>query len=643
MTRPAVLIVEDEAIIAEDLQQTLVECGCDATATATSAEEAIMRVTEHFPDVVIMDVRIRGRRDGIETACLLRDRFQLPVVFLSAHFDDETIARANQAQPYGYLRKPIHAIELRGAIELAIRGHALERRQIERERWFSTTLHAVSEAIVTVDLAGTITFLNTAAERLTGSTGSQAIGRPVGDVVRLVDEHRVGVASPLVQALAGARAVTLADVNLVNLATGASCAVSNHIVPVGEDGRTIGAVMVVRDVSAQKSLQKQLELADRLAALGTMAAGVAHEVNNPLTAVLANAACIELDLVELRSELEIAAVRLPSIVDRIDHVALSIEDIGASATRIGKIVADLKAFIRPSVGSAVRADVARALHWAIRATANEVRLRASVVTALARMPAIAGDEARLGQVLVNVLVNAAQAIEPGRADLNEIRISTRVEAGERVVIEIVDTGPGMPEHVRAQIFQPFFTTKAVGVGTGLGLSISHGIVAAMGGLLEIDSLVGKGTTVRIVLRAAPPEADVPVVAVASRPYRLRGRILVIDDEPLVLRAIQRSLSAHELVCVENGADALALLERGEQFDVILTDLAMPGMTGMDFFERVAKRSHDQAETVVFVTGGALTATSEDFLQATTNQCIEKPFTSGMLRALINQRLESHPH
>jgi CheY-like chemotaxis protein len=246
-------------------------------------------------------------------------------------------------------------------------------------------------------------------------------------------------------------------------------------------------------------------------------------------------------------------------------------------------------------------------------------------------------------VFVNLLLNAAQAIAPGDADANEVRVSTHLERPGWVSIEVRDTGDGIPEDALNHIFEPFFTTKSVGVGTGLGLSICHGIVKSLGGEMKVESRVGEGTLFRVLLRAAPREATAADPSVAEAPKAQRARVLVIDDEPMVLRAVKRMLSEHTVITSESAAEGLELITRGDRFDLVISDLMMPSMTGMDLFEELLKRSPDLARSMVFITGGATTLRSEAFLQSVTNDRLIKPFSAAALISLVNRRLEStHP-
>ena len=636
----SVLIVEDEAIVAEDLRQTLADGGYDAFAIADSADQAIQHAAVRCPDVVLMDIRIRGRRDGIETAGILRERFGVPIIFLTAHADDATLARAQQVHPHGYLNKPVRYAELRSAIEIAVVRSEIERRLRESERWFSTTLHSIADAVITVDLAGVVTFVNPAAEHLIGLGRAELIGRPARDVLHLLDPDRNEVASPLVQVLAERQTVTHDDRGVRNLTTGLISAVDDRSAPVIDAERMLGAVMVFRDVTEQQRLRQQLELADRLASLGTMAAGVAHEVNNPLAAVVANSAfvsgCLERLLAAAATE-----ATTPATIDLLDQARQALVDVALGGQRIASIVASLRVFSRPAPATPGRASVNAAIEWAIRTTASELKPRARLVTRLQPVPEVDGDEGRLGQVLVNLLLNAAQAIEPGRVEDHRIEIRVESRAGE-VVVDVEDTGPGIAADVRGRIFEPFFTTKAVGVGAGLGLSICHGMVTAMGGALECDSTVGRGTTMRVRLRAAaaaPPPAMVEVVAA---PATRRARVLAIDDEPMILRAITRMLQGHDVVAVSRAEDALALLDRHETFDVIVSDLMMPTMTGIELYEALLARDADLAREVIFITGGALTTSAAAFLETITNVWLQKPFAPAALQALVVARLTGRP-
>ena len=407
------------------------------------------------------------------------------------------------------------------------------------------------------------------------------------------------------------------------------------------EGQYVGNLGVVRDVTERRKLQAQLMVSDRMASVGTLAAGVAHEINNPLTAVIGN-----LDFV-IENVTTTSAERPSSMSpERIDawlrqNVAEPLVEARDAAERVRLIVRDLKIFSRSPVEVEPRGpvDVEKVMESSLRMAWNEIRHRAHLVKVYGRVPDVAVNEARLGQVFLNLIVNGAQAIAEGHAEDNEIRVTTSL-SGERVVIEVSDTGAGIPPAIIGRIFDAFFTTKEVGGGTGLGLAICHRIVTDMGGYLTVESEVGKGSTFRVTLPVCRENAtEVALAEVAPSAVR-RGRILVVDDEELVLRLVERSLSAdHDVVTVSSAREALALCVSGARFDVILCDLMMPDMTGMDLHRELARVAPELVDRMVFLTGGAFTASARQFLAEVAREHLDKPFELTGLRMLVRRYLE----
>jgi CheY-like chemotaxis protein len=262
-----------------------------------------------------------------------------------------------------------------------------------------------------------------------------------------------------------------------------------------------------------------------------------------------------------------------------------------------------------------------------------------VVKVYGPTPPVDVNEARLGQVFLNLLVNAAQALPEGQAERNEIRVTTQLDAGW-VVVEISDTGMGIAPESLGRVFEAFFTTKAVGSGTGLGLAICQRIVTDLGGQLTVTSQLGQGTCFRVVLPVAT--RDDPEIAAAplhEAPAARRGKILVVDDEEMVLRAVKRSLARdHDVEVVLTGAEALALCAGGRRFDLVLCDLMMPVMTGMDLYRELSRVVPQQAARMIFLTGGAFTPDGRSFLSEPPKENIEKPFDSANLRAIVRRYL-----
>ncbi|MBA3392571.1 MAG: response regulator [Deltaproteobacteria bacterium] len=271
---------------------------------------------------------------------------------------------------------------------------------------------------------------------------------------------------------------------------------------------------------------------------------------------------------------------------------------------------------------------------------NELRHRARLVKSYAGVPHVDANESRLGQVFLNLIINAAHAIPPGNYEANEIRVSTVLDDQGVVVVTIADTGSGIPPEVRPRLFTPFFTTKPVGVGTGLGLAISHKIITQFGGSLTYDTEVGKGTAFHVTLPLAVDVAPVRARTSTTRsPAVRRGRVLVIDDEEPLAMALRRYLGKeHDVTAVFSAGAALELVRAGERYDVIFCDLMMPQITGMDLHAELVRSAPDQAARVVFLTGGAFTAAGRDFLDGVPNLRFDKPFELKELRKLVNQRV-----
>ncbi len=398
------------------------------------------------------------------------------------------------------------------------------------------------------------------------------------------------------------------------------------------------AVLVLgRDVTEQAEFQHALLQRDRMAALGTLSAGVAHEINNPLTYLLVN---LEHVLRRLRaasaSDDPIGELADGSGTGGLTGLVQSLQQAVEGANRVRQIVRSLLTFAQGSVEQRGVADVRGIVESAIQMAWHELRHRARLTKSLADVPPVEANEARLGQVFLNLLVNAAQAIPEGHADRHEIRVSTRTDAQGNAVVEITDTGIGIPPADLPRIFDPFFTTKGE-LGTGLGLSISMGTVRALGGDITAQSTAGKGSTFRVVLppakawRSGAPASPHDVRASRSQ----RSRVLVIDDERLVGDAIARALSEeNDVEVVTDAQQALSHIAAGESYDVILCDLMMPVVTGMDLYAEVLRTAPRLASRLVFMTGGAFTPRARAFLESIGNPCLEKPLDMGKLRSIL---------
>jgi signal transduction histidine kinase len=378
-------------------------------------------------------------------------------------------------------------------------------------------------------------------------------------------------------------------------------------------------------------LQSRLMLADRMVSVGTLAAGAAHEINNPLTYVIANLEyAARLIAAPPSADINAAAEARARLRGALHHAR-------EGAERVRQIVKNLRTFSRGDEDHRAPVIVEDIIESSIDMAWNEIRHRARLVREFSPVSAVIANEARLGQVFLNLLINAAQAIPEGRAAEHRIRVVTR-EADDRVIVEISDTGVGMPAEVSGRVFDPFFTTKAIGDGVGLGLSICHGIVTTLGGAIEVASAPGQGSTFRVLLPASRRiHIDDPATAPRATLPPRRARVLLVDDEANVRTSLAQILATeHEVREVGSGAEVLGLLREGQRYDVLLCDLMMPEMSGIDLFEAVTALDPAQSQRVIFLTGGAFTPRAQEFMARVPNHRMEKPFDIDELLHLIRK-------
>jgi signal transduction histidine kinase len=405
----------------------------------------------------------------------------------------------------------------------------------------------------------------------------------------------------------------------------------------------------VKNRAEQKRMREQLLISERMASAGTLAAGVAHEINNPLAVVAANLEFLTSSLAKLGPEARtfltgretpaLDAGWMPWLQGRLAEAEEPLNDAREAVSRIREIVRDVKLFSSSREDARGAVDVRGVIESSLRMAWNEIRHRAQLQKDYGDVPPVEANEGRLGQVILNLLVNAAQAIPEGSAKTNKIRVTTRALSRNRVAIEVLDTGSGIPAENLERIFDPFFTTKPIGVGTGLGLAICHRIITDLGGEMSVESELGKGSIFRVVLPATQRAAvAAPAAAVETRNAR-RGRILLVDDEVALCRAVQRALSRHHDVTVSNsGREAISRVVSGERYDVIVSDLMMPEVTGMQIHDELSRSVPEQADRMVFLTGGAFTPGAREFLDTIPNPRIDKPFEMTNLLAIVAELL-----
>ena len=501
-------------------------------------------------------------------------------------------------------------------------AHAIERREAEEalrrsERRFRTLIENSSDGIAVLAADGTVLYRSAAGARILGHDPSEPVV-PLADAVHPDDAPAVQEVWALMLANPG---VPFQVTGRARHGNGTWRMIESSIVNLLEDPALRGIVSNFRDVTERRQIEGQLMAADRMVSIGTLAAGVAHEINNPLSYVVANLALLADELGTSGSETA--------------EILAAAQD---GAERVRQIVRDLKTFSRADESVQGDIDIHHVLDAVANLSWNEIRHRARLVKDYGKsLPLVQGNEGRLGQVFLNLMVNAAQAMPEGAVARNEIRLCTRSE-GSRLIVEVRDTGPGITAEHQQHLFEPFFTTKPVGVGTGLGLFICKNIIASLGGTISVRSTPGEGTLFTVELPVSAGAPAHPAAKAATAPAARKAKILVVDDEPQIGRVIAATLRAHDVEAVISAVDALARLRAGERFDLIICDLMMPQMTGMDFHEAMERELPAEARRIVFLTGGAFTPKARSFLEQVKNQRIDKPFEVAALRALVAERL-----
>jgi PAS domain S-box-containing protein len=601
-----VLVVEDEALVALDLEERLARLGYEVSGVVDNGADALSHLRSRKVDLILMDIRIRGENDGIQTAAALRQTAEIPVVFLTAHADEATLQRAALTEPFGYVLKPFDERELRATIEMAHYRFCAEARLRKMERWLATTLGSIGDGVIATDSEGRIKFINAMAEAVSGWTRGDAMGRQLPEVFNIVTKDGTAETSDLFRrALTEGVTFALGEDRFLRTRDGRWVPVDDSLAPIRDDeGAITGCVVIFRDNTAhlaaekeRRALEAKMQETQRLESLGVLASGIAHDFNNLLVAVTGNAS-LGRTMVPEDSPLVPCLKDIEGAAERAALLCRQMLDY-AGKSQMALQILDLSSFVR---------ETAQFLKVAIPKTA-------SLVIDLPRglMP-LRADRSQLQQVIMNLVINGAEALgesagtvtvrtrrfHASRAFLSTCRIGGDLQEGDFVMLEVSDTGPGMTPEVLARIFDPFFTTKFT--GRGLGLAAVSGIVRSHGGALAVETKPGRGTTFQVLF----PVHEITVVATPPRTdpsWRGAGRALVVDDEPAV-RTMTTALLRHlgfQVDTAEDGEEGVAkATAEGVDYRVIVLDVTMPKLDGEAAFHAI--RAQRPAQPVLFMSG-----------------------------------------
>jgi PAS domain S-box-containing protein len=481
--KPArILIVEDDRVVARDIQRQLGRIGHAVVGMTARGEDAPQLALNTRPELVLMDIRLEGAVDGIEAAQQIREYCLIPVVFLTAYADDETVRRASLTEPFGYLLKPFEDSQLRTVIEMALYKHAAERKLRESERRFVTTLSSIGDAVIATDKHTRITFMNPTAEALTGWPQGEAVGRSLAEVFRIVNEEtRQTAEDPAGKVLRLGTAVGLANHTVLLARDGRELPIDDCGSPIVDDrGGITGVVLVFRDITERRQVDEALRKAQadlvhvsRLTTMGELAVSIAHEVNQPLMAIVTNAEACLLWLAKDQPDL--------------DEARKAAERVISMGHRAGNVLRSIRTLVRKSPRDLTRLNINAAIVEILDLVRSELRRHEiSIETELSADPdLVVGDRVQLQQVIVNLIMNAIEAMSATTRLPRVLRLTSRNDKRGYTLIAIADTGTGLNPTSSDRMFEPFFTTKPEGVG--MGLSICRSIVEAHGGRLSVSS------------------------------------------------------------------------------------------------------------------------------------------------------------
>jgi PAS domain S-box-containing protein len=394
--------------------------------------------------------------------------------------------------------------------------------------------------------------------------------------------------------------------------------------PVRNGSEVTGALVIQRDVSEKKLAEAQLIVTDRMTSVSSLAAAIAHEVNNPLASLLVNLELALHDTEELGSHAP-------------GELLEELQDAREAATRVRSIVRELKVFSEPHDDSFGPIHVERVVDSALRMAWNELRQRATVQREFQPTPRIYGNASKLGQALLSLLLHAVNGLAQGDAAHNTVLVQLHTDAQGDVVFGVTDGAPSLSTSALPRLLAPFTSARPAGASDSLGLSVCQRVLQEHGGRLSVESQGATGNVLRVTLPAyREPRREHSLDGHSETRALRRGRVLVIDEERLVTQVVRRTLGReHEVTVLDNAAAALRQLEAGERFDAIVCDPMMSGLSGMEFHARVAREFPDLAERIVFFTGDAFSPRAREFLLRVPNPRVERPAAGHELRAVIN--------
>ncbi len=677
MSEKKIYIVEDDRLVAVDLAGILERSSYTVAGQSATGEGAIEQIIRLEPDLALVDIGLEGEIDGIEAARQIREVCDIPVVYVTAYSDHETLERAKITEPFGYVLKPFDERELCTTIEMAFYKHQIDRELEESRQWLQTTLQSIGDAVIATDIDGKIKFMNPVAQALTGWSQAEASGRDVTEVFRIVNEQSKAVENPFEKVLRSGKIVGLANHTVLIAKDGRKIPIDDSAAPILDaKGEIRGVVLTFRDVTERvrteairrqaedalresnrrleetlaelRDTQEQMVRQERLAAVGQLSAGIAHDFRTLLTTIT------------LYAQMASHQPDLPS------GLARNIEIIIDESNKAADLVQQVLDFSRRSMIQVQALDLYSLVQ-------NIMNVLQRVIPENVRLSLEAGEQAsgftvqvdpgRIQQVLTNLAINARDAMPRGgelRFELFRVEVAANdppplaeMGPGTWVCLAVSDTGTGMTEEVRAHLFEPFFTTKDVDKGTGLGLAQVYGIVRQHDGYIGVETELGRGTTLRIYLPAYVADSDRASAdndrasaeeSQAEEPPALpqgRGETILLVEDNEGLRKVGRSILeslGYRVLTAANGREALAVYEGDASVDLVIAEVVIPEMGGKELVREL--RRSDPTIKVLGITSYVVEQAARELREAGFLSVISKPFRVETLARVIHHALSA---
>jgi PAS domain S-box-containing protein len=632
-----ILIVEDETIVALDIEKKAAKLGYEVVGSVTTGEAAIDKVKETPPDLILMDISLEGDIDGIEAAGRIQRHFDIPIIYLTAHSHQQTLERAKITEPYGYIIKPFERKSLHATIEMALYKHHMKVKLKEKDENFRNLAENASDGILIATVNGSHVYANRRATELTGYNVSQLL-KVCFNRTPEHDKNGSGSENWLDEtSLPQRREITIESEEKETISLEMT---GTKTIWHGQPA----VLVLLRDITRlkraeeeRKRLRAYLDQVRKMEALGTLAGGIAHDFNNLLCIILGFTELVLADLYgesPNRSRLEKvleACLRAKDVVKQILAFSRP-DDVDLRPVKISPIIREALKFLRSSISANI--DIQQ-----------DIKAESDVVAA---------DPVKINQVIINICNNAFYAMkEQGgvlEVILEEVNLTEtadipgyQLKPGLYVRLTIRDTGPGMEPMVMQRIFEPYFTTKSVGEGTGMGLAVVHGIVKKHGGAVTVQSEPGKGSTFQVYFPVTEKEA------IAGKDLTLPGfipkgheHILFVDDEEAVGDIVKHMLEylGYQVVVKFNGLEALELFKSDpDQFDMVITDMIMPKMTGTELAKEILNIK--PGFPVIICTGFSEKICEEELQSLNIETLLLKPIIRQEVAQIIRKALDKN--